>query len=248
MGVKGSVCCYNRTNVPNSDIKVPEDSYVNHQVSTESALKEVKSINDISQAFDFIISGQYYLLLFKMSNYYNLIDKIIPELNSDNIFTLIQNIINWIKNTESIENKDINEIKLNVEYGTKRLIIEIDILRSQNKIKLPKLYAIKCLSNLSLIAQYIKYINNKGKERDYEENYWKDDVENNIKLLSYKASYNLMKIREFLSNSSNQNDNKENTDSLKSNHHKIESSGNESVNLFNNIEKFIKEINDKLVN
>ena len=57
-----------------------------------------------------------------------------------------------------------------------------------------------------------------------------------------------MKIREFLSNSSNQNDNKENTDSLKSNHHKIESSGNESVNLFNNIEKFIKEINDKLVN
>ena len=62
MGVKGSVCCYNRTNVPNSDIKVPEDSYVNHQVSTESALKEVKSINDISQAFDFIISGQYYLL------------------------------------------------------------------------------------------------------------------------------------------------------------------------------------------
>ena len=171
MGVKGSVCCYNRTNVPNSDIKVPEDSYVNYQVSTESALKEVKSINDISQAFDFIISGQYYLLLFKITNVYILIDKIISELNCDDIFTLIEKFVNWINNSESVENKIINEMKLNVEYGTKRLITEIHDIHSQNKIKLPKIYLIKCLTNLSLIAQYIKYINNNEKEKDYKENY-----------------------------------------------------------------------------
>ena len=247
MGVN-LICCLNRTNVLNSDVKVLEDSTANYQISAELALKNIKSLNDISQAFNFIISGEYYLLLFKITNVYTLIDKIISELNCDDIFTLIEKFVNWINNSESIENKIINEMKLNVEYGTKRLITEIHDIHSQNKIKLPKIYLIKCLTNLSLIAQYIKYINNNEKEKDYKENYWKEDDEKKIKLLSYKVSYNLMKIRDFLLNSSNHNDNKENTDSLKSNNEKLDSSKNEYLNLYGNIEKFIKELNDKFIN
>ena len=57
-----------------------------------------------------------------------------------------------------------------------------------------------------------------------------------------------MKIRDFLLNSSNHNDNKENTDSLKSNNEKLDSSKNEYLNLYGNIEKFIKAINDKFIN
>lgn len=247
MGVN-LICCLNRTNVLNSDVKVLEDSTANYQISTELALKNVESLNDLSQAFNFIISGEYYLLLFKITNVYTLIDKIISELNCDDIFTLIEKFVNWINNSESIENKIINEMKLNVEYGTKRLITEIHGFHSQNKIKLPKIYLIKCLTNLSLIAQYIKYINNNEKEKDYKENYWKEDDEKKIKLLSYKVSYNLMKIRDFLLNSSNHNDNKENTDSLKSNNEKLDSSKNEYLNLYGNIEKFIKELNDKFIN
>jgi hypothetical protein len=247
MGVN-LICCLNRTNVLNSDVKVLEDSTANYQISTELALKNIKSLNDLSQAFNFIISGEYYLLLFKITNVYTLIDKIISELNCDDIFTLIEKFVNWINNSESVENKIINEMKLNVEYGTKRLITEIHGFHSQNKIKLPKIYLIKCLTNLSLIAQYIKYINNNEKEKDYKENYWKEDDEKKIKLLSYKVSYNLMKIRDFLLNSSNHNDNKENTDSLKSNNEKLDSSKNEYLNLYGNIEKFIKELNDKFIN
>ena len=247
MGVN-LICCLNRTNVLNSDVKVLEDSTANYQISSELALKNIKSLNDLSQAFNFIISGEYYLLLFKITNVYTLIDKIISELNCDDIFTLIEKFVNWINNSESVENKIINEMKLNVEYGTKRLITEIHDFHSQNKIKLPKIYLIKCLTNLSLISQYIKYINNNEKEEDYKENYWKEDDKKKIKLLSYKVSYNLMKIRDFLLNSSNHNDNKENTDSLKSNNEKLDSSKNEYLNLFGNIEKFIKEINDKFIN
>ena len=247
MGVN-LICCLNRTNVLNSDVKVLEDSTANYQISAELALKNIKSLNDISQAFNFIISGEYYLLLFKITNVYTLIDKIISELNCDDIFTLIEKFVNWINNSESVENKIINEMKLNVEYGTKRLITEIHDIHSQNKIKLPKIYLIKCLTNLSLISQYIKYINNNEKEKDYKENYWKEDDKKKIKLLSYKVSYNLMKIRDFLLNSSNHNDNKENTDSLKSNNEKLDSSKNEYLNLYGNIEKFIKAINDKFIN
>ena len=41
--------------------------------------------------------------------------------------------------------------------------------------------------------------------------------------------------------------NEENTDSLKSNRDKIDSTRDKSSQLFNNIEKFIKDINGKLI-
>ena len=247
MGVNGLSCCYNKTNALNTEVKIVDNSTGNFQNVGSSMLKDVKSINDISLAFDYIISGEYYLLLSKITSAYILIDKIVTELNNDDIFVLIENIINWIKKTESIDNKIINECKKNIEYGTKKIINEINIFHSQNKIKIPKSYEIRCLSDLSLIAQYIKYINNHEKENDYENNFWKEiDVEKEIKMLSYRVSYNLMKIREVVSNKGS-NHNEENTDSLKSNRDKIDSTRDKSSQLFNNIEKFIKDINIKLI-
>ena len=247
MGVNGFSCCYNKTNALNTEVKIVDNSTGNFQNVGGSMLKDVKSINDISLAFDYIISGEYYLLLSKITSAYILIEKIVFELNNDDIFVLIENIINWIKKTESIDNKIINECKKNIEYGTKKIINEINVFHSQNKIKIPKNYEIRCLSDLSLIAQYIKFINNHDKEKNYEINFWKDyDVEKEIKMLSYRISYNLMKIREVVSNKSS-NHNEENTDSLKSNRDKIDSTRDKSSQLFNNIEKFIKDINGKLI-
>ena len=247
MGVNGFSCCYNKTNALNTEVKIADNSTGNFQNVGGSMLKDVKSINDISLAFDYIISGEYYLLLIKITSAYILIDKIVLELNNDDIFVLIENIINWIKKTESIDNKIINECKKNIEYGTKKIINEINVFHSQNKIKIPKNYEIRCLSDLSLIAQYVKYINNHDKEKYYENNFWKEnDVEKEIKMLSYRVSYNLMKIREVVSNKGS-NHNEENTDSLKSNGDKIDSSRDKSSQLFNNIDKFIKDINCKLI-
>ena len=247
MGVNGFSCCYNKTNALNTEVKIVDNSTGNFQNVGGSMLKDVKSINDISLAFDYIISGEYYLLLIKITSAYILIDKIVLELNNDDIFVLIENIINWIKKTESIDNKIINECKKNIEYGTKKIINEINVFHSQNKIKIPKNYEIRCLSDLSLIAQYVKYINNHDKEKYYENNFWKEnDVEKEIKMLSYRVSYNLMKIREVVSNKGS-NHNEENTDSLKSNGDKIDSTRDKSSQLFNNIDKFIKDINCKLI-
>ena len=146
-----------------------------------------------------------------------------------------------------LKNKIIKETQINIEYGTKRILYEINIFHSQNKIKIPKSYEIRCLSDLSLIAQYVKYINNHDKEKYYENNFWKEnDVEKEIKMLSYRVSYNLMKIREVVSNKSS-NHNEENTDSLKSNRDKIDSTRDKSSQLFNNIENFIKVIKIKLI-
>ena len=247
MGINGLTCCYNKTNALNTEVKIVDNSTGNFQNVGGSMLKDVKSINDISLAFDYIISGEYYLLLSKITSAYILIEKIVFELNNDDIFVLIENIINWIKKTESIDNKIINECKKNIEYGTKKIINEINVFHSQNKIKIPKNYEIRCLSDLSLIAQYVKYINNHDKEKYYENNFWKEnDVEKEIKMLSYRVSYNLMKIREVVSNKVS-NHNEENTDSLKSNRDKIDSTRDKSSQLFNNIENFIKVIKIKLI-
>ena len=94
MGVNGLSCCYNKTNALNTEVKIVDNSTGNFQNVGGSMLKDVKSINDISLAFDYIISGEYYLLLSKITSAYILIDKIVTELNNDDIFVLIENIIN----------------------------------------------------------------------------------------------------------------------------------------------------------
>ena len=57
MGINGSVCCYNRTNIPNSEVKVTDDLTANGQNSIESEiLKDIKNIKDILLGFDYILS------------------------------------------------------------------------------------------------------------------------------------------------------------------------------------------------
>ena len=244
MGVKNSNCCYKIENNLHSEVLIPEDSSVN-EITGYGLLKDIKPINDISKCFDFIISGEYYLLLFKIPSPYNLIEKIILELNSDDVLVLIENIINWIKKTESIENKIINETKINLEYGTKRILSEINSLHLKNKIKIPKNIEIKCLGDLSIITQYIKYINFHGKENDYEENFWKGilNIDKEIKIYLYKISYNLIQIKLFVSNKENENKNNGNHIYAKKN----SSTRQESMKIYKEIEKFINEMNMKYI-
>ena len=190
MGIKGTNCCYKIENNLKNEVLIPEDSSGN-EITGFVYLKDIKPINDISKCFDFIISGEFYLLLFKISSPHSLVDKIVSELNSDDVLVIIENIITFIKKYESIENKIIKETQINIEYGTKRILYEINIFHSQNKIKIPKNIETKILGDLSIITQYIKYINFHGKENNYESNFWKGiNIEKEIKTLSFKVSYN----------------------------------------------------------
>lgn len=237
MGIKGTNCCYKIENNLKNEVLIPEDSSGN-EITGFVYLKDIKPINDISKCFDFIISGEFYLLLFKISSPHSLVDKIVSELNSDDVLVIIENIITFIKKYESIENKIIKETQINIEYGTKRILYEINIFHSQNKIKIPKNIETKILGDLSIITQYIKYINFHGKENNYESNFWKGiNIEKEIKTLSFKVSYNLMNIKLLISNKDYENKNKENVIVKKKNSTKYE-----TTKLYKFIEKFINEI------
>ena len=237
MGIKGTNCCYKIENNLKNEVLIPEDSSGN-EITGFVYLKDIKPINDISKCFDFIISGEFYLLLFKISSPHSLVDKIVSELNSDDVLVIIENIITFIKKYESIENKIIKETQINIEYGTKRILYEINIFHSQNKIKIPKNIETKILGDLSIITQYIKYINFHGKENNYESNFWKGiNIEKEIKTLSFKVSYNLMNIKILISNKDYENKNKENVIVKKKNSTKYE-----TTKLYKFIEKFINEI------
>ena len=67
MGIKGTNCCYKIENNLKNEVLIPEDSSGN-EITGFVYLKDIKPINDISKCFDFIISGEFYLLLFKISS------------------------------------------------------------------------------------------------------------------------------------------------------------------------------------
>ena len=185
MGIINKNCCYKMNNNLHNEVIVAEDASGN-QITGIVILKEIQPINDISNCFDFIISGEFYLLLFKISSPQSIIEKLVYKLKNVDILILIDNSVRWIKIQHSVENKIIKEIKINLEYGTKRILFEINSL-SEKKNILQKDLEIKCLSDLSLIIQYIKYINFHNKDINYENNFWKGiSIEKAIKYLTYK--------------------------------------------------------------
>ena len=238
MGIINKNCCYKMNNNLHNEVIVAEDASGN-QITGIVILKEIQPINDISNCFDFIISGEFYLLLFKISSPQSIIEKLVYKLKNVDILILIDNSVRWIKIQHSVENKIIKEIKINLEYGTKRILFEINSL-SEKKNILQKDLEIKCLSDLSLIIQYIKYINFHNKDINYENNFWKGiSIEKEIKYLTYKISYNLMNIKKKMLKK--ETDIKEYGLNMK----KKISSKHESIKLFNYIEKFINEVNSK---
>ena len=238
MGIINKNCCYKMNNNLHNEVIVAEDASGN-QITGIVILKEIQPINDISNCFDFIISGEFYLLLFKISSPQSIIEKLVYKLKNVDILILIDNSVRWIKIQHSVENKIIKETKINLEYGTKRILFEINSL-SEKKNILQKDLEIKCLSDLSLIIQYIKYINFHNKDINYENNFWKGiNIEKEIKYLTYKISYNLMNIKKKMLKK--ETDIKEYGLNMK----KKISSKHESIKLFNYIEKFINEVNSK---
>ena len=81
MGIINTNCCCRINNNLHNEVIVPEDSNGN-QITGFILLKEIQPINDISNCFDFIISGQFYLFLFKISSPQCIIDKSLKHLIS----------------------------------------------------------------------------------------------------------------------------------------------------------------------
>ena len=203
MGITASCCNSGAPNKKNEIIvSFSLDSELNDkdikQNLDNNTLKDIKSANDIEEAFNFITSENYYKLLFKITYPYIIIGKIIENLDNSNLLSLIQKLLEICLNYHNASNKYIDYVKINLDYGTKNTLHEINLLNleSINQNNTFKKLFINILSDLSLIYQYFKYENEKDNNEDYKENYWKDlKIEEELKTYVYKIDYNLIKLK-----------------------------------------------------
>ena len=206
MGITASCCNSGAPNKKNEIIvSFSLDSELNDkdikQNLDNNTLKDIKSANDIEEAFNFITSENYYKLLFKITYPYIIIGKIIENLDNSNLLSLIQKLLEICLNYHNASNKYIDYVKINLDYGTKNTLHEINLLNleSINQNNTFKKLFIKILSDLSLIYQYFKYENEKDNNEDYKENYWKElNIEEELKTNVYKIDYNLIKLKNYL--------------------------------------------------
>ena len=206
MGITASCCSSGAPNKKNEIIvSFSLDSELNDkdikQNLDNNTLKDIKSANDIEEAFNFITSENYYKLLFKITYPYIIIGKIIENLDNSNLLSLIQKLLEICLNYHNASNKYIDYVKINLDYGTKNTLHEINLLNleSINQNNTFKKLFINILSDLSLIYQYFKYENEKDNNEDYKENYWKElNIEEELKTNVYKIDYNLIKLKNYL--------------------------------------------------
>ena len=206
MGITASCCNSGAPNKKNEIIvSFSLDSELNDkdikQNLDNNTLKDIKSANDIEEAFNFITSENYYKLLFKITYPYIIIGKIIENLDNSNLLSLIQKLLEICLNYHNASNKYIDYVKINLDYGTKNTLHEINLLNleSINQNNTFKKLFINILSDLSLIYQYFKYENEKDNNEDYKENYWKElNIEEELKTNVYKIDYTLIKLKNYL--------------------------------------------------
>ena len=202
MGITIS-CCNCESRNKKSEIIVPFDldSELNDKVNNinfdNKLYKDINPGNSFQEVFELIISIKYYSLLLKFLYPYVLIGKYIQNLEYSELFSLIQKLIEFCLNYK-INNKYIDYLKINLDYGTKLTLYEIKNLNLKliNHNDSFKKFFIKIISDLSLISHYIKYEDLKEKEDEYKENYWKNvNIKDEMKTLIYKIDYNLIKLK-----------------------------------------------------
>ena len=208
MGI-ATICCNSTNSNKKNEILVSFslDSEINDKVNKSyldnNTLKNIISANNIEEAFDYITSGNYYKSLLKITYPYILISKIIQNLENSDLLSLIQKLLEICLNYHNMNNKYIDYVKINLDYGTKNTFHEINMLNleSINQNNTFKKLFIKIISDLSLIYQYFKYDNEKDNNEDYKENYWKElNIKEELKTNVYKIDYNLIKLKnEFIS-------------------------------------------------
>ena len=247
MGIN-TTCCKKDSSNNESDFRVSNDmsSVINEKIEEFNlkieSLKEVNFAKNTSDAFDFILSGEYYNSLIKGISPYILIGKITKNIFNSDLLKLFQRLIKWGKEYKLNQSNNIVEItKLNLKYATTSLIEDINSLNLKkiNQNNGLKKLLIKIITELSLICQYFKFVNENNSNIDYKENFWKVvKIENEIKIYVYKISYSLVKFKKELTevqpNHSVQNE--------KENNNK-----NETIKIYKGVEKYINNIAKKLM-
>ena len=207
MGVKSLSCCSNQDENTISNFRVPESDIISISSDTQKYIEDKEILlslapkTGLQNCYDFIISSDYYSLILKGVSPYNLISKITKNLKNNELFSLITKLMEFINKYENTKNLlIIDNIKSNLELGTTKLLKEINIKNVKNEM-IGKNNLMKCIGDLSIISQFINYINYHGNNKSYENNFWKSvNIENEIKMNCFKASYNLVNAKKEINN------------------------------------------------
>ena len=191
-----------KENINNKSITSEQELFINNIETYNKSNKDI---------YNYIINSEYYILLLKNISPNVLIKKLCEFKNINDLIEIVNLIINFIINFNNEKNNNIIKlIKDNINLGTKKLLIELNNYKNiENKIG--KEYFEKSISDFSVIIHYFIYINNNN-NKIYKENYWKNkNIENEIKMNSYKALYNLIKAKNEINLNNNNFLNKNNT-------------------------------------
>lgn len=180
-------CCTRESIISNSQISLYSNS------DTESKIQKIKEIPsdiDKNNAFHFIISDKFYELLTKKISKNSIIEQITKDMNINETITLMNELLKWINNFESNDNKQsINTIKTNAKCSLGFLLKE---MKNNNYEEKNNYFITKSLSNMGLIAQSLLFLKNNESIRNdvYKINIWKNkDIIKETKKYGFQAAF-----------------------------------------------------------
>ena len=180
-------CCTRESIISNSQISLYSNS------DTESKIQKIKEIPsdiDKNNAFHFIISDKFYELLTKKISKNSIIEQITKDMNINETITLMNELLKWINNFESNDNKQsINTIKTNAKCSLGFLLKE---MKNNNYEEKNNYFITKSLSNIGLIAQSLLFLKNNESIRNdvYKINIWKNkDIVKETKKYGFQAAF-----------------------------------------------------------
>ena len=180
-------CCTRESIISNSQISLYSNS------DTESKIQKIKEIPsdiDKNNAFHFIISDKFYELLTKKISKNSIMEQITKDMNINETITLMNELLKWINNFESNDNKQsINAIKTNAKCSLGFLLKE---MKNNNYEEKNNYFITKSLSNMGLIAQSLLFLKNNESIRNdvYKINIWKNkDIVKETKKYGFQAAF-----------------------------------------------------------
>ena len=180
-------CCTRESIISNSQISLYSNS------DTESKIQKIKEIPsdiDKNNAFHFIISDKFYELLTKKISKNSIIEQITKDMNINETITLMNELLKWINNFESNDNKQsVNTIKTNAKCSLGFLLKE---MKNNNYEEKNNYFITKSLSNMGLIAQSLLFLKNNESIRNdvYKINIWKNkDIIKETKKYGFQAAF-----------------------------------------------------------
>lgn len=177
-------------------------------------------ISDINQAVKFITSKEYYALLIKNIPKHIISKKVCQKLSNNDIMTMINNLLDWIKNEDLIDCDDttkqsINLIKENSLHGLRFILKELKGTKFDDKLDI---FILQAFTSTSLITQCILYLKNKNNQNDnsYKISLWgNQSIVNEAKKYVFQAAYFLLLVKKKYENKENKSSGNKITEDIK---------------------------------